>query len=570
MFLHCMIEEIKQTALDARIEKISQPSKEELLIALRYRGGACKLLLSARAASPRVQLTEQGYENPKVPPMFCMLLRKYLGSGRLANIRQEGLDRIIHFDFETQNELGDKVMITITAELMGRYSNLIVTDQDGKVIDSIRRITAEMSQVRQILPGMTYQMPPIQDKLSILQSSNQEILQRLELQKDKELSKALLNTLQGSSPLVCREITEYVTRGTDQQERLQFSLNQLRQRLKETAVPVMLLEKDGKPKEFSFLPISQYGNLLVSKVYPSFGALLDDFYYERDRIERVKQRSNDLFKMLLNTTDRIARKLEHQRAELKATADREQYKMAAELLSANRYLLQKGMNKVTVLNYYQKDTPEIEIALDPRYTPEQNIQKYYSEYKKAATAEKMLKQLIASGEQELQYIDSVFDALTRASKDAEISAIRQELVEQGYLKLHGPKVKKKENIGCERYISTDGFTILSGRNNLQNDKLTLKDATNYDMWLHTQKIPSAHVVIVANGKEIPNSTIEEAAIICAYNSKARNSKKVPVDYTIIKNVKKMPGAKPGMVIYNNFQTAIVDPDPEIVKRLAVK
>ena len=581
MFLYQLRHEIAALALDARVDRIHQPTREEIIIALRWKGGSGKLLLSANAGGARIHFTETSPENPKQPPMFCMLLRKHLGSARLIRIEQVGMDRILHLVFESINELGDLVELTLAVEIMGRHSNIILVDQNGKIIDSVKRIDAEMSSVRQILPGMTYQLPPAQaDKLDLLQSDVETVVDRVAQQGDRDISKALLNVVLGMSPLTCREAETYALHGADvkagqmaqpHRQRLGEWLSMLQLRLREhSGVPTILLENTGKPKDFSFLPIHQYRGALTVREEETYSKLLDHFYAERDLMDRMKQRSHDLLRLLANTSDRISRKIAAQKEELVECANREKLKIYGDLLNSNLYQLQKGMEVARLQNYYEEDLPNIDIPLDPALTPSQNAQKYYGEYRKLDTAEKKLQELIAQGEEEVQYLDTVFDNLARAVKESELAAIREELSETGYIKNYKNRNKKPEKISPFQYRSSDGFTILVGRNNIMNDRLTLKDAHNYDMWFHTQKIPGSHTVVLADGKEIPNSTLEEAAVIAAWHSRARDSALVPVDYTIIKNVKKPSGAKPGKVIYDKFETAIVTPDRERVQALLIK
>ncbi|MEG1620380.1 MAG: NFACT family protein, partial [Oscillospiraceae bacterium] len=325
-----------------------------------------------------------------------------------------------------------------------------------------------------------------------------------------------------------------------------------------------------KPTDFSFMEIKQYDNLYKQLSYESYSLLLDSYFGERDAIERMKQRSNDLLKLLANLSERTIRRVNTQREELKESGNREQLKIYGDIISSNMYSLTKGLSNASLANFYDENSPIINIPLDIMLTPAQNAQKYYSEYRKASNAEKKLLELISSGEEEIKYLDTVFDSLVRTRTEGELEAIRLELSSVGYIKNYNAKYKKPEKLSAIRYQSSDGFTILSGRNNIQNDQLTLKDAKNYDMWFHTQKIPGSHTIVISDGKDIPNRTLEEAAIIAAFNSQARDSSKVPVDYTIIKNVKKPSGAKPGMVIYETYQTAIVDPNYELVKSLLVK
>lgn len=581
MFLYELRHELEQYVLDARVDRIHQPSREEMIIALRWKGGSGKLLLSANASNPRIHFTEEAPENPKQPPMFCMLLRKHLGSARLVRTEQMGMDRILHLIFESVNEMGDLVNLTLAVEIMGRHSNIILLDQNGKIIDAIKRIDGEMSSVRQILPGMGYVLPPLQsEKVSLLETPAEEAVRRVVEKGDQELSKAILSVVLGMSPLTCREAEQYTTQGADiragelgetHKERLTEWLKMLQLRLKEhSGIPTILQDPAGKPKDFSFLPIHQYRGALLTKEMDSYSKLLDTFYAERDLQDRMKQRSHDLLRLLANASDRVTRKIAAQEEELKECANRQTLKIYGDLIHTNLYQMEKGQTLLQVQNYYEESLPLVEIPLDPALTPIKNAQKYYSEYRKLDTAEKKLQELIEQGKDELQYLDSVFDALTRAARESELTAIREELSQTGYIKKDKGRNKKPERLAPLTYRSSDGFTILVGRNNVQNDQLSLKDAHNYDLWFHTQKIPGSHTIVVAEGKEIPNRTLEEACIIAAYHSRARESALVPVDYTIIKNLKKPSGAKPGKVIYEKFETAVVTPDKERVGAMLVK
>lgn len=579
--------ELESCLIGARIDKIHQFSREEMIFVLRLPqptedgSRTVKLYLSAGADSPRIHLTSASFENPKSPPMFCMLMRKYLGSAKLVEIRQIGLDRILHLVFETRNEMGDLIQLTVAIEIMGRHSNIILIDETGRVIDSIKRIDDTMSSVRPILPGVRYTLPPAQDKLDLIDVTPEQIEQRLRNGKDTPLSKALLSAVQGVSPIVCREIANYVFLGDDRVisemtenhfDRLRFFLTKVIDYAKNyTGTPTSVIDSRKKPVDFSFMDIHQYGGSMFTRTYDTYSQLLDDFYTQRDNIQRMRHRSADLLKVLANTADRIARKLSLQQKELADCSDRETWKIYGDLINANLYSIEKGDRTATLINFYDENQAEVTIPLDPRKTPAQNAQKYYGEYRKADTAEKKLRELIEEGQQEAIYIDSVFDALTRAQTNDELSAIRAELAEQGYLRKKGPAPKKgkETKLAPKRYRSDDGFLILVGRNNVQNDQLTLKDARGRDVWFHTKNIPGSHTIVVSDGQEVPDSTLNQAAIIAAANSKAADSAQVPVDYTLIKNVKKPRGAKPGMVIYVNYQTAYVTPDFELEKRLMI-
>ena len=579
IFLSCVKNELT-SLIGSRVDKIAQPSREEIIITMRTRGGTEKLLFSASANSARVHITKESVENPKVPPMFCMLLRKHFGNGKLLDIRQDGLERVLYFDFEAMNELGDMVKVTLAAEIMGRCSNIIVINADGKIIDSIKRVDEEMSRERMVLPGMRYTMPPRSSRLNFLTCEPEQITECIRSAGAVELSKALVRSFEGISPLLAREWTFFAGRGAhleadsmsqDNLDRLLYIIKKTRnQLLSGECCFTAVSDRDGNLKEFSFIRLSQFGTLMYTKELPSAHELLDYFYSERDRSARTKQRANDLFKFLVNLSERTSRRLAVQREELSACADRDRFRLWGDLISANMYRISKGDSSAVLENFYEEGSPAVEIKLDVRKTPSQNAQHYYSEYKKAVTAEQKLTEQITRGEEELQYIDSVFDALTRAASENDIIQLRLELHEQGYIKSAGKKGKPPKALPPLEYKSSDGFTILVGRNNRQNDQLSLKFAEKSDMWLHTQAITGSHVLILTDGAVPPDRTIEEAAIIAAVNSSGRASNLVPVDYCLARYVKKPSGAKPGKVIFTNYTTAFVRPDTELEQRLRVK
>lgn len=575
-FLYAVKQEL-DVLIGGRIDKIYQPSREEIIVSIRTRQGGFKLLISASASSARIHITQMNVDNPMTPPMFCMLLRKHLGGGKLSAIRQDGLERIIYLDFECINELGDIVTVTLACEIMGKYSNLIVINNEGKIIDSIKRVDGDMSRERIVLPGMPYEFPPRDDRISFVDSDEETIRSTVSNLKNAELSKALISAFEGISPVLAREWAYYTGKGkelngaemsSDEIDRLVFVIMMSKKALIGNDCRfTTVTNKEGLLKDFSFIRLNQYGNLMITKEHSSACELLDYFYAQRDRTARLKQRANDLFRLLMNTTERITKRIANQKNELKDCEKKEDMKLKGDLLSANIYRLQKGDKKAVLENFYDESCPQIEIKLDSRLTPSQNAQKYYSEYRKSLTAEKKLAEQIALGEEELKYIDSVFDSLTRANTENEVNELRLELAEQGYIRAVRLKGKPPKSNPPSEYLSSDGYTILLGRNNKQNDKLTMKTAAKTDIWLHTHNIPGSHAIIVTNGETPPDSTIEEAAIIAAVNSKAKDSSQVPVDYCLVKFVKKPVGAKPGMVIFTNNKTLYVTPDKELEERL---
>ncbi|MGN1481431.1 Rqc2 family fibronectin-binding protein [Porcipelethomonas sp.] len=575
-FLYAVKQEL-DVLIGGRTDKIYQPSREEIIISIRTVKGAYRLLISASASSARIHITKTTVDNPMSPPMFCMLLRKHLGGGKLKAIRQDGLERILYLDFECINELGDIVTVTLACEIMGKYSNIILVNQDGKIIDSIRRVDEDMSRERTVLPGMLYEFPPRDNRISFKDSDEEQIRKAVDNLRNAELSKAVIGAFEGVSPVLAREWAYYTGHGRElnggelsdnEKDRLVFAVMSAKNALLEKkCCYTCAVNKDGLLKDFSFIRLNQYGGLMITKEFESACELLDYFYAQRDKTARLKQRANDLFRLLMNTSERITKRIANQKNELQECTKKDEMKLMGDLISANIYRINKGDKKVILENFYDESCPQIEIKLDARLTPAQNAQKYYSEYRKSVTAEKKLAEQIALGEEELEYIESVFDSLTRADTENEINELRLELAEQGYVRAVRLKGKPPKSSPPAEYVSSDGYTILLGRNNKQNDKLTLKTAAKTDMWLHTHNIPGSHAIIVTNGDTPPDRTIEEAAVIAAVNSKAKDSSQVPVDYCLVKFVKKPAGAKPGMVIFSNNKTLYVTPEKELAERL---
>lgn len=567
--------ELKSYIIGSKIEKVHQPSKNELVLILRTRNGGYRLYLSCDGQSPRVHLSRYNLENPKVPPMLCMLLRKRLCGATLTDITQISNDRILILEFDGTTEIGDKTKYYLVCEIMGQRSNIILCDIDYKIIDAVKRIDEEKSSVREILPGLKYELPPMQEKCNIITDDTEKILNGILSHPEKMLSKAVLECVEGFSPIVGREIAYRTVFGDKQvgllsdieKERLENEISIIKDEIVNNKSFCMLVSADGLPFDFSFTNIRQYGTSLNKKEYESVSELLDDFYFEKDKINRTKRKAADLFKLLNSAIERTARKINNRKSELEKSENREEIRIFAELITANQYRLTEKASVYKLENYYENNNI-IEIPANPALSPLQNAQKYFKEYKKAVNAEKLLHNLIEEGEQELVYLDSVLDNLSRAETEREITEIRDELEQGGYLKIKkGNKIKKDKPLQPLEFMSSDGFKILVGRNNVQNDILTLKTAMNYDMWLHVQKYAGSHTVIIADKKEITETAIFEAACIAAYHSKAKDSSSVAVDYTIIKNVKKPSGAKPGKVIYNTYNTIYVTPEKTLVEKL---
>lgn len=564
--------EISQYIIGSKVEKIYQPSKCELVFVLRTRAGAYRLYMSAQAISPRIHLTSYNPENPAQPPMLCMLFRKRLVGATLKEIIQISCDRVLELHFDATNEIGDRQLLKLYIEIMAQRSNIVLTDENDVIIDAVKRVDETKSTYREILPGGKYLLPPSQNKVNLLETSGGEIVPLIAENKNQRLSSAILGTVLGVSPIVCREIA-YSVAGDDietglltvlDKERLAQKLDEIRSKAVSGDIsPQIVFDADGKPLDFTFFDIKQYGNTLGIKKYESFSELLDFFCFEKDRDMRIKRRAGDMLKLLNNAKERISKKVNLQRVQLEKCADKEALRINAELISSNLYKLEKGAAYYDLENYYD-GSKIIRIPANPALTPVQNSQKYYKDYKKAVTAEKLLDGLIKDGEEELIYIDSVLDALSRADSEAQIAEIRQELISGGYIRKRGKdKIKLPKSLPPYEFTTSDGFKVLVGRNNTQNDKLTFKTAKNYDMWLHTQSFAGSHTIIVSDNREITDTAILEAARIAARFSSSGEAKKIPVDYTLVKNIKKPNGARPGYVIYHIYNTILVEPNMDI-------
>ena len=572
-FVRFLTKELKEEIVGARVSQIYQPNRDEIILAVRTFSGNRKLLLSARANSPRVNFTENAPENPASPPMLCMLLRKKLCGAKIADVTQPDLERIVFIKFDAANELGDSVSLTLAIEIMGKYSNIIFIDENGVIIDALKRVDPTMTTQRVVLPMMKYELPPAQSKLSMLDTEPGDIVRAIISQpKPERLNKAILNTVLGVSPIVCREIEYLVASGEDvytdridsqYKKRLDYYITKLANEVRDgRGVPYSVSEPKGRNKDFCFMGIAQYGTLMTIRRHESFSQMLDSFYLERDRDERMKVKGQDLLKLLTNISERLARKINTQTAELKQCADREQLRVYGDLIQANLYRIEKGSPFVDLENFYDENMPTVRIKLDPSKSGSQNAQKYYKDYRKAKTAEQVLKEQIEIAKNDLAYIDNVFDSLSRAGSERELAEIRAELAQTGYIRSSKNKSKEQKPLPPLEFMTTDGFKVLVGRNNRQNDTLTLKTASKNDIWLHTKDIPGSHTILITDGREPTETAIMQAAMIAAYHSKAKDGSQVPVDYTRIRNVSKPQGAKPGMVIFVKNRTVYVKPSAD--------
>ena len=550
----------------AKIDKVQQPERDMLVLSLRGKTGNFRLLLAAGAGNARVHITRESMENPAEPPMFCMLLRKHLVGARIAALEQPDHERMLVFHLDTRDEMGDLSLKQLVVEMIGRSSNIILLGSDGRIIDCMRRMDFAGDSLRRLLPGMIYRLPPKQDKTDFF-SSDADLRRQLTDRADRTVppEKWLLDSFSGLSPLVCRELS-YRCGGS--YDTLPQQLDALQDAVAAGEFTPWLISEDGKPRDFSFMPIRQYGEAVKGESFESFSQLLDAFYARRDRAERQRRRSHELSRSVKTLRDRLARKLAGQREELRRTEGREEIRKNAELITANMYRLKKGDRELLCEDYYEPDCPTVKIPLDALKTPQQNAAAMYKEYNKLKAAEEHLTVLIAQGEKQMDYLNSVLEELSRAETEKDVSDIRRELVETGYIKKQkGAKPEKIKAQAPMRFVSDDGLEILIGRSNTQNDELTTKTARRTDYWLHTQKVHGSHVIIRCDGLEPPERSIEQAASLAAYYSQGRDGGKVPVDYTMVRFVRKPSGALPGMVIYTDYKTILAQADEALVLRL---
>ena len=563
--LSALTAELKELVEGAKIDRVQQPEKEVLLLTLRTREGNRKLLVSAAVSGARVHFTEQSFENPAEPPMFCMLLRKHLVGARIRELVQPEFERMLLFRLSTRDELGDESDKTLAVELIGRSANIILVGSDGRIIDCLRRMEYA-GEGRGMQPGMLYRLPPRQEKTPFFSCGEQELNAVLSsFERGAELDKELLRCFSGLSPLICRELA-FRSRGDT--EYLKENALALRETVAAGEFCPTLLSADGAAREFSFMALNQYGPETQCERFESFSQLLDAFYARRDRQESRRRRSRELLRSVKTAHERLTRKLAAQREELAATAGREEIRRQAELITANIYRMKKGDRELLCEDYFREDCPQARIPLDPLKTPQQNAAALYKDFNRKKAAEEHLTGLIAEGEKQCDYLAAVLDEIERAETERDLADIRRELVTTGYLK-HA-RASKSERFKPQaplRFRSSDGFEILVGRSNVQNDELTFKLARRTDLWLHTQRIHGSHVILRADGAEPPLRTLEEAASLAAYYSQGREAGRVKVDITQVRHVKKPSGAMPGAVLYTDYTTVLAAPDEALAVKL---
>ncbi len=582
--LYCITNEINTVAAGGRIEKIYQPERDEIILQMRTREGGKRLLINAGSNNPRISFTTVQKENPMQAPMFCMLLRKHLTGALLSSVEQIGFERVTKLTFETRDELGFECKKHLIAEVMGKYSNLIFADENMKVIAALKTVDFTTSSLRQVLPGMTYELPPAQNKKNPLLTSKDEFVSMVSvLEGDMRADKFITSSYMGISTAVAREMVSRTGVEFDsplsicRTDRLYESFCDIFNRIKSGDTSPSVIYSDNLPVEFSFIELRHYGSSAEYKRFGSLSEALDCFYAERDKEQRIKQRASDIMKMLTSAEARLIKKIDSQEKELSDCSRGEEYKKKGDLITSNIYILKRGDKAVELIDYesWNEETSDFDrtiIELDERLTPAANAQRYFKLYNKSKNAKVELTKQIEIAKNELQYVYSVFDALSKAETAMDLTEIRDELYRSGYAsKMKGYAASKKAHRPTPtEFVSTNGYRILCGKNNYQNEYITHQIAEKHDYWFHAKNVAGSHVILITNGEEPPAEDFTDACEIAAYHSKAQSGQQVEVDYLFCKGVKKVPGAKPGFVVYHNNWSAYVTPNEEKIQRMRVK
>ncbi len=575
--IHSILHEITDKLLGGRIDKVYQPESDEIILSVRSLGKNYKLLLTANPSHPRLHLTNSVRENPLEPPLFCMVLRKHIQSGKIIEITQPNFDRIVNIKIEALNEMGDYTVKTLVLEIMGRHSNLMLVDEDMRVLECARHISFDKSSVRQMLPGKEYTMPPGGDKTDTLLLDEDNFLASLEKMQSEKTFAAIYKSYNGISPVIADEICYNAKIGADtpvgvlsegEKKALYSTFYALVEKIRANDYSPQIVYENDRIIDMLPLSLNKFSGLKVQK-FDSPSEMTEAFYATKDTQYRLNQKTHDLKHLIGQNIERCVKKRAIQQKSLKDIENREQLKLCGELITANIYAIKQGMTTVKLNNYYSENFEEIEIELDSALTPAENAQKYFKRYNKAKRTFAALQEQIVSNDEELDYLEGVLTSVSNCENEQDIKDIRSELREQGYIKKEPKQKGRKQNKRSTpmHFISSDGFDIYVGKNNVQNDELTLKTAHSTDIWMHTKNIPGSHVIIISRGADVPDTTLTEAAALAAYYSKAQNSTLVPVDYTQRKNVHKPNGAKPGFVIYDTNKTAYITPSEDAVKKI---
>lgn len=564
-----MVQELHRNLDGGRFNKIAQPESDALMITGKGANGQCRLLISASASLPLIYFTDKNKPSPLTAPNFCMLLRKHIGSARISSIRQPGMERVVEFELEHRNEMGDSCKKFLIVELMGKHSNIIFCDENRMILDSIKHVSSHMSSVREVLPGRDYFLPHTQEKSDPLTITETEFIETI-CHKPCNISKALYTSLTGLSPLIAEEICYRASiDGSDAAQSLNetaathlyHTFRRLMDQVVEGDFTPNIIYRDNEPVEYAVLPLTQYGSEYHSETFPTVSSMLETYYASRDTLNRIRQKSSDLRRIVQTALERNRKKYALQQKQMKDTAKKDKYKVYGELINTYGYGLEEGCKSFKALNYYTNE--EITIPLDPTLTPQENAKKYFDRYGKLKRTEEALTEQLADTESEIEHLESISNALDIALAESDLSQIKEELTEYGYIKKHysGKKGAKAQTKSKPfHYVSSDGFDIFVGKNNFQNDELTFKQATGNDWWFHAKKMAGSHVVVKTPDGELPDRTFEEAGRLAAYYSKGRTAPKVEIDYIQKKHVKKPGGAKPGFVVYYTNYSLMAEPD----------
>ena len=562
-----MVKELNDYLAGGRINKIAQPETDELLLTCRGPKGNCRLLLSASASLPLIYFTQKNKPSPLTAPNFCMLLRKHLSSARFLSITQPSLERVIRFELEHLNELGDLCRKYLIIEIMGKHSNIIFCDEDYKILDSIKHVSSHMSSVREVLPGRQYFIPQTQEKLNPW-NLTEETFHTQVLSKPTQIARALYTSLTGISPVMAHEICtrasldgDEPTETLDENSKLHLygTLNRILDQVKEGDFHPNIIFRDQIPVEYSVLPMSQYQTGHTTKGYPSVSSMLEQYYAQKNIVTRIRQKSSDLRRIVQTALERNSKKYSLQLKQLKDTGKKEKYKVYGELINTYGYGLEDGCKSFQALNYYTNE--EIAVPLDPSLSPQANAKKYFEKYAKLKRTEDALTTQIAETKEEIQHLESISASLDIALNESDLVQIKEELTQYGYIKKHSIG-KKKTSVKSKpfHYLSSDGYHIYVGKNNYQNDELTFKFATGNDWWFHAKGTAGSHVIVKSSDEELPDRVFEEAGSLAAYYSKGRTAPKVEIDYIQKKHVKKPNGSKPGFVVYYTNYSLMAVPD----------
>lgn len=584
LVVSAIVDELHSSIYHGKIEKVYQPENDEISLLIRCMGKNYRLVASASSHNPRVHITTSNKQNPVSPPMFCMLMRKHLQGGKITAIHQKDFERIIIIDIENYDELGSLSIKQLIIEIMGKHSNIILVDKaQNKILDSIKRISGDINRYREILPGKAYINPPDQGKANPLLLNKENFIDLLQgLTQGTVLYKALYTSLQGISPITAMEICKrakldediaLVNLTSNTYNDLWHAFHHMMQSIKHnTYIPNLIRDKvDHHVIDFASILLEHYQGVHDTQTFDSISEVLEDYYYHRDLQERLKQKSVDLRKFVQQSLDKLYKKLQNLGEDLHAAEKSEDYRVYGELLTANLHLIKKGTTEVEVVNYYDETGGTIPIPLDAHLSPAQNAQRYFKRYGKSKTAVKEIDHQLQEAQQEIKYFENILVFIENATEIQDLDDVRSELIDEGYLKKRRDKTDKNKGKAkplC--FVSSDGFEILVGKNNKQNDELTLRVASKKDIWFHTKDIPGSHVIVLSKSLEVPEKTIQEAAALAAFHSKGKVSENVPVDYTEVKNVRKPNGTKPGMVIYENHRTIYVTPSNDIINQLTNK